>query len=167
MDRSGNVVLTGFMGTGKTTVGRLLAELLGYEFVDTDEVIEQGYGPIETIFRERGESAFRTIEREVAAELAGADRRVISTGGGMMLDPVIAESLGAGARVFCLVASPHTILARVLNGPDRPLLAGPDPRARIAELLAARAAGYATFEQVSTDGLTAADVAYELLDRLR
>ena len=94
MDRSGNVVLTGFMGTGKTTVGRLLADLLGYEFVDTDEVIEQRYGPIETIFRERGEDAFRTIEREVAGELAGADRRVISTGGRMMLDPVIAETLG-------------------------------------------------------------------------
>ena len=56
MDRSGNVVLTGFMGTGKTTVGRLLADLLGYEFVDTDEVIEQQYGPIETIFRDRGET---------------------------------------------------------------------------------------------------------------
>ena len=167
MDRSPNLVLTGFMGTGKTTVGRLLADLLGYEFVDTDEVIEQRHGPIETIFRERGEGAFRTIEREVAAELAGADRCVISTGGGMMLDPVIAETLGTGARVFCLVASPDTIVARVMTGPARPLLAGADPRARIAELLASRAAGYAAFEQVSTDSLTAADVAYDLLDRLR
>ncbi len=167
MDRSPNVVLTGFMGTGKTTVGRLLADLLGYEFVDTDEVIEQRYGPIETIFRERGEGAFRTIEREVAAELAGADRRVISTGGGMMLDPVIVETLGVDARVFCLVASPDTIVARVMNGPVRPLLKGPDARARIAELLAAREAGYAAFEQVATDSLTAADVAHDLLDRLR
>ena len=166
MDRSGNVVLTGFMGTGKTTVGRLLAELLGYEFVDTDEVIEQRYGPIETIFRERGESAFRTIEREVAAELAGADRRVISTGGGMMLDPVIAESLGAGARVFCLVASPDTIVARVLNGPDRPLLAGPDPQ--LASPNCSPRCGRLRHLRASLhDGLTAADVAYELLDRLR
>jgi shikimate kinase len=85
----------------------------------------------------------------------------------MMLDPVIVETLGADARVFCLVASPDTIVARVLNGPVRPLLAGPDPRARIAELLADRAAGYAVFEQVSTDSLTAADVAYDLLERLR
>jgi shikimate kinase len=167
MDRSRNVVLTGFMGTGKTTVGRLLADLLGYEFVDTDAVIEKRYGPIETIFDERGEAAFRTIEREVAAELAGADRRVISTGGRMLLDPVIAETLGADARVFCLVASPDTIMARVLDGPARPLLAGPDPRARIASLLAERAAGYAVFEQVSTDAVTAADVAHELFDRLR
>src|SRR5262245_28356809 len=139
MDRSGNVVLTGFMGTGKTTVGRLLADLLGYEFVDTDELIERRYGPIETIFRDRGEEEFRAIERNLAAELAGRDGLVISTGGRMMLDPSIASTLGAGSRVFCLVASPETIAARVLDGPARPLLAGPDPLARIRELLAERA----------------------------
>jgi shikimate kinase len=166
MDRSGNVVLTGFMGTGKTTVGRLLAELLGYEFVDTDEVIERRHGGIETIFRERGEDAFRTIEREVADELAGRTRLVIATGGRMMLDPAIASTLGAGARVFCLTASPETIAVRVLDGPVRPLLSGPDARARIIELLAERAAGYARFEQVSTDGRTGADVAHDLAARL-
>jgi len=155
------------MGTGKTTVGRLLAELLGYEFIDTDDVIERRYGAIETIFRERGEDAFRVIEREVADELADGDRLVISTGGRMMLDSEIAAALGTGARVFCLVASPDTIAARVLNGPVRPLLAGPDSRRRIVELLAERAAGYSRFEQVSTDDRTAADVAHDLLDRIR
>jgi shikimate kinase len=169
MDRPPNVVLTGFMGTGKTTVGRLLADLLGYEFVDTDEVIERRYRPIETLFAERGEDAFRAIEREVAADLAGERGRVISTGGRMMLDDEIAASLGSGARVFCLVASADTIAARVLSGdaPTRPLLTGPDPRRRIAELLAQRNAGYARFEQVSTDSRTAADVAQDLRDRLR
>jgi shikimate kinase len=169
MDRSGNVVLTGFMGTGKTTVGQMLADRLGYEFVDTDEMIERRHGAIEVIFRERGEDAFRRIEREVADELAGRDRLVISTGGRMMLDASIAETLGAGARVFCLVASPATIAARVLAGeaPARPLLAGPDPRSRIAELLAERAAGYSVFEQVPTDDRTAAEVAYDLLDVIR
>src|SRR5262245_16366328 len=136
MDREANVVLTGFMGTGKTTVGRLLAELLEYDFVDTDEMIERRHGAIDALFRERGEEAFRAIEREVAAELAGRRRLVISTGGRMMLDHVIADVLSAGSRVFCLVASPDTIAARVLDGPVRPLLAGPDPRARIVELLA-------------------------------
>ena len=169
MDRSGNVVLTGFMGTGKTTVGRLLAELLDYEFVDTDDVIERRHGAIETIFRERGEDAFRVIESEVAVELSERHRCVIATGGRMMLDPEIAATLGAGARVFCLVASPDTIAARVLSSdaPARPLLAGSDPLRRIAELLAERAAGYARFEQVATDSRTAADVAHDLLDRLR
>src|SRR5262245_25694435 len=155
MDREANVVLTGFMGTGKTTVGRLLADLLGHEFVDTDELIERRHGPIEAIFGERGEQAFRAVEREVADELAGRDRLVISTGGRMMLDPSIASALSARARVFCLTASPDTIAARVLDGPVRPLLAGPDPRGRISELLAERAAGYAAFDQVATDGRTA------------
>ena len=162
MDRSRNVVLTGFMGTGKTTVGRLLADLLDYEFVDTDEVIEQRYAPIESIFRERGEEAFRAIEREVADELAGRDRLVIATGGRMMLDPANAATLGARARVFCLVASPETIAARVLDGPVRPLLAGPEPLARIRELLAERAAGYSRFEQISTDSRTPAEIAHEI-----
>src|SRR5918995_4211527 len=167
MDRSRNVVLTGFMGTGKSTVGRLLADLLGFQFVDTDAVIERRFGAVETIFRERGEDAFRAIEREVAGELTAGDRVVIATGGRMMPDPVIAETLGADAHVFCLVASPETIAARVLNGPVRPLLAGPDARARITELLAERAAAYAAFEQVSTDSRTAADVAHDLAARIR
>ncbi len=67
---SRNIVLTGFMGTGKTTVGRLLAEQLGYEFVDTDVVIEERHGRIADLFRSIGEEAFRNIERELAAELA-------------------------------------------------------------------------------------------------
>jgi shikimate kinase len=167
MDRSRNVVLTGFMGTGKSTVGRLLADLLGFEFVDTDAVIERRYGAIEAIFRERGEDAFRAIEREVAGELAARDRMVIATGGRMMLDPAIAETLGSDSHVFCLVASPETIAARVLDGPVRPLLAGPDPRTRITELLAERAASYAAFEQVATDSRTAADVAHDLAARIR
>jgi shikimate kinase len=92
---------------------------------------------------------------------------VISTGGRMMLDPEIAATLGSGARVFCLVASPDTIAARVLNGPLRPLLAGSDPRGRIIELLAERADGYSRFEQVVTDSRTVAEVAHDILDRIR
>src|SRR3954454_10408784 len=166
MDRSANVVLTGFMGTGKTTVGRLLADLLGYDFVDTDELIVAAHGPIDVVFRERGEPAFRALERGLADELAGRDRLVISTGGGMMLVPETASVLRAGARVFCLTASAETIAARVLNGPERPLLAGGDPIARIRSLLAERAAGYAEFEQVATDSLTATEIAHDLAARL-
>jgi shikimate kinase len=158
-----NVVLTGFMGTGKTTVGRLLAARLEFRFVDTDEVIERRHGTITQIFETAGEDGFRRIERELAAELANGDRRVISTGGRLMLDPANAAALGAVSRVFCLVASPETIAARVRSGGVvRPLLAGPDPLARITELLAERADGYAQFEQIDTEGRTPDDIADSL-----
>jgi shikimate kinase len=165
-----NVVLTGFMGTGKTTVGRLLAARLGYEFVDTDAIIEERHGPIPQIFAAHGERTFRTYEREVAAELAARDGLVIATGGRMMLDPVNAEALGTGAHVFCLTAHLDTILARVTAAgvaDERPLLAGPDVEERIAHLLEARADAYAEFAQIATDLRSPAAVADELALRCR
>lgn len=166
-DRSGtNVVLTGFMGTGKTTVGRLVAERLGHDFVDTDVVIEERHGPIPTIFAEQGEAAFREIERNLARELAARTGIVISTGGRMMLDPANAEALGATGRVYCLVADPDEILRRVTTDPshiERPLLAGPDPRARILELLAERTPLYRRFPQVDTGGRPPAEIADEIV----
>jgi shikimate kinase len=160
-----NVVLTGFMGTGKTTVGRLLAARLGYEFVDTDQVIVERHGEIADIFRTRGEDAFRLIERELAAELAARERLVISTGGRMMLDADNVAVLSGSGRVFCLVATPDEIFDRISNDAsaiERPLLSVPDPRQRIVELLAERSAAYRRFVQVSTDGVDPDDVAAEL-----
>jgi shikimate kinase len=164
-----NIVLTGFMGTGKTTVGRLLAGLLDYESVDTDAMIVEHHGPIPQIFEAHGEKGFRAIERQLADELAGGSGRVISTGGRMMLDPESAAALGATSRVFCLVASAATIAERLLvdgSAIERPLLAGPDPRQGIQKLLAERADGYAKFEQVATDGRTPTQVAAEIYRRL-
>lgn len=164
-----NVVLTGFMGTGKSTVGRLLAERLGYAFVDTDAVIVERHGPIPEIFATRGEAAFRTLEREVAAELAAADGHVIATGGRMLLDPSNAAVLGASGRVLCLTAELDTILARVAAdgvAHDRPLLAGPDVEARIEALLAERAEGYGAFEQVATDRRSPAEIVDAIIARL-
>ena len=165
----GNVVLTGFMGTGKTTVGRLLAERLGYEFVDTDQLIEQRYGPIPEIFRESGEGEFRRLERAVADELAERRQLVISTGGRLLLDAVNAARLTSTGDVFCLTASVDTILTRVASDDtavERPLLAGDDVRVRINGLLAERAAAYATFEQLDTEGRTPADLAAEIAGRV-
>jgi 3-dehydroquinate synthetase/shikimate kinase len=153
---SSNIVLTGFMGTGKTTVGRLLADRLGKRFVDTDGLIEQRHGPIPRIFGDHGEARFREIERLVAAELADESDLVIATGGKMMLDPANIATLGRSGRVFCLVATVDEILERVVAGDDpaveRPLLAVPDPRRRIVGLLAERAPEYRRFAQVITDG---------------
>jgi shikimate kinase len=157
-----NVVLTGFMGTGKTTVGRLLAKRLGHAFVDTDAVIEERHGPIREIFATRGEAVFRSIERELAVELAERDRQVISTGGGMLIDDAAAEALSRTGDVYCLVASPEEILQRVAADPsriDRPLLAVDDPARRISELLADRASAYARFTQIETSGRRPAEIA--------
>lgn len=163
-----NVVLTGFMGTGKSTVGRLVAEHLGYEWVDTDTVIESRHGPITEIFASNGEEAFRDMERSLATELAQRCGLVISTGGRMMLDPEIELVLGAGARVYCLVASAEEVVRRVTgqDGPKRPLLAADHPADRIAALLADRESGYLRFEQVETDGRTVEDVATDVVSRM-
>ena len=164
---SRNIVLTGFMGTGKTTVGRLLADKLGYEFVDTDEVIEERHGTIAEIFRTRGEDAFRRIERELAAELAARDRLVIATGGRLMLDPQNVSSLSRNGRVFCLVATPDEIFDRVTHdtsATERPLLAVPDPRQRIVELLAERSPDYRRFAQLATDAVSTDAVAADLAE---
>ncbi|MDH4364648.1 MAG: shikimate kinase [Acidimicrobiia bacterium] len=162
-----SVVLTGFMATGKTTVGRALADLLGYRFVDTDAVITERHGPIPAIFAQQGEDAFRRIEREVAAELAGHPDLVVATGGRLMLDPANVATLGAPpAVVVCLQASAEAIVARLradaTGVEDRPLLAGDDPERRVRDLLTERAAGYGRFPPVPTEGRTPGEIAEEI-----
>ena len=163
-----NVVLTGFMGTGKSSVGRLGAAELGYEWVDTDSIFEARHGPIFEIFSSNGEEAFRRIERSLAAELAAGDGCVISTGGRMMLDEDTAALLGASARVFCLTASVGEILRRVVDQPEpvRPLLAGKSPARRVAEVMVERDLAYGRFEQVATDGRSVAEVAADIVARV-
>lgn len=164
-----NIVLTGFMGSGKTTVGRLLARRLGRRFVDTDDIIVERHGPIAEIFARAGENDFRRIEAEVAVELAAEQGLVIATGGRLMLDDANAAALGGTGRVFCLNASVDEILARVLgddDGPVRPLLAGDDPADRVATLLAERSAGYGRFPQVMTTGRTPDEIADEIIERV-
>lgn len=160
-----NIVLTGFMGTGKTTVGAIVADRLGYDVVDTDAVIVGRHGPIPEIFATGGEAAFRSLEREVAAELADRSRLVIATGGRMVLDPVNAVALGDSGVIVCLCATVETLLDRLLAGgtDDRPLLAGDDPAGTIAALLAERAAGYGRFPGVDTDDLGPEEVADRVL----
>lgn len=161
------VVLTGFMGTGKTTVGRLLATLLDYDFVDTDELIESRHGPISEIFKNSGQDKFRELEAAIAAELADTTGAVIATGGRMMLDRENAANLAAGAHVYCLVAKPEDIAERVA-GSDRPLLAEhDDPAARIEQLLNERHAGYSEFRAIDTSGRTPIEVAADIVRQVR
>lgn len=161
-----NLVLTGFMGTGKTTVSRILAERLGYEFVDTDEMIESRAGPISEIFERDGEPAFRVMEQDVARELADRGGLVIATGGRMMLDPTCRACLAPAADVVCLTASADTIIERIGDTTRRPLLDVPDAAGRVRELLAERAEGYGQFASVDTEGLSPDEVADAVLARL-
>ena len=155
-----NIVLTGFMGTGKSTVGRLVAERLGRRFVDTDALIESRHGAIPRLFAEHGEDHFRRLERDVAAELAATSGLVVATGGRTMLDSANQATLGASGTVVCLAASVEQLVLRLQDeAEDRPLLQGDDPAGRITALLAEREAGYARFPQVVTDGRTPAEVA--------
>ena len=168
-DRERNVVLTGFMGTGKSTVGRLLAIRLGYTFVDTDDLIEQRHGPIPEIFRDAGEETFRCHERDVAAELATRSGLVIATGGRLMVDTVNAKVLGDTAEVFCLHAPVEVIVERLVGDtthPGRPLLKVADVTDRVAELLAMRAPAYEAFTQIDTADRQPDEVATDIANRL-
>jgi len=163
-----NIILTGFMGTGKTAAGRILAGRLGREFIDTDELIVARTGrSIPDIFHEDGEAFFRALERDVASELAQQRDLVIATGGGMMVDPANATALGTGGAIFCLWAEPATILDRLNRDTHtRPLLAGDDPAVKISALLRRRAASYARFRAIQTDGQEADAVVDEIITAL-
>ena len=138
-----NLALIGFMGTGKSSVGRLAATQLRYDLVDTDEWIERRAGKsISRIFAEDGEAAFRDIERQLVAEMAGWRRKVISTGGGLAANDANIASLNQHALIVCLWATPEAIYERVRNQVHRPLLQGPDPLGRIRELLTQRTPFY-------------------------
>ena len=131
-----NVVLTGFMGTGKTVVGRSLAEELGYEFVDTDRLIEQKTGQsISEIFRDDGEAHFRKVEKEVIRQLSCREGLVVATGGGAVMDTENMVFLRQKGWLICLTASPETILSRLKEEPDRPLLNSSDRLSEIQRLL--------------------------------
>ncbi len=151
-----NLVLTGFMGTGKSTVGRQVAARLERPFVDMDAVIETRAGqPIAAIFAAQGEAVFRQLERALCLELAAQDGLVIATGGGALIPPESRAAMLRSGLVICLTATPEALLARLANEADRPLLAAADPQARLRELLAARAAAYAALPfQLDTSTLT-------------
>ena len=160
-----NIILVGFMASGKTSVGRALAERTGWTLVDADDVIVARAGkPIHRIFAEDGESAFRELERQVIADLCSGERQVIASGGGAFVSEQNRDVMLSGGRVIFLSASPVEILRRVreedADGPIRPLLAVDNPEARIAELLAQRMPAYAqAHHAVETDALTAEGVA--------
>jgi len=164
-----NIILTGFMGTGKSEVGNLLAKRLQREFLDTDMLIEQATGhPIARIFAEKGETHFRELEKQVIRQVCQEQGVVIATGGGAIVSPDNATCLKASGTVICLTASPDTIARRVQQTHDRPLLQGEDPLAKIRMLLTARAAAYAQADiTIDTSTLTPNEVVETILVQLK
>ncbi|MGQ9525428.1 MAG: shikimate kinase [Armatimonadota bacterium] len=152
-----NLVLVGFMGTGKSEIGRAVAERVGRPFMDTDAIVEARDGrPISLIFEESGEEYFRDLESAAVAEAASQTGVVIATGGGALGRSKNVEALKATGVLVCLTARPEVIIHRVRGqGVDRPLLRCGDPLGRIRSLLAARAEDYAkAHAQVDTSDLT-------------
>ncbi|HKX17969.1 MAG TPA: 3-dehydroquinate synthase, partial [bacterium] len=167
-DISFNVVLIGFMGTGKSAVGRRIAERLGRQFVDTDAIIEARAGrPIARIFAEDGEPAFRGLESVAVAEAGASRGAVIATGGGVPLRPENMRHLRRHGVIVALTASPRAILARVGGGADRPVLGG-DPESAIHRLLAERDAAYRDADLVvDTSDVSADEAADRVLEFVR
>lgn len=166
-DNQRNIVLTGFMGTGKTTVGRILARKLRRGFLDTDAIIEQRHGAITEIFATQGEDAFRAMEQGVAAELGTQKGLVIATGGRLLLDPRNIAALTASGYVYGLSATVGQVYSRINQGAaaaKRPLLAGPDPLGAITTLMGERAPHYRRFAQVAAGTRRADRVAAEIIE---
>ncbi|MDP6102011.1 MAG: 3-dehydroquinate synthase [Dehalococcoidia bacterium] len=167
-----NLILTGFSGTGKSQVGRVIAQLQGWDFLDTDEEIVRITGkPIADIFDEDGEAYFRYLERGAVNEACAASDVVVSTGGGAIVDPDNYQAMAASGIIVCLEATPETIAGRLRQLPDdgeiaetRPLLEGRDPIKLIKERKTQRQGYYDLAEYtVDTDGLTVEEVAHQAL----
>ncbi len=134
-----NLYLVGFMGTGKTTVSRIVAARLGHRWVDSDHEIERLQGrAITDIFATDGEPAFRKMERDFVESGHAVDRTVIACGGGLVIQDGMLEALQKRGVVICLHATVETILRRTAGNRTRPLLDVEDPEKRIRDLYAVR-----------------------------
>jgi len=153
------------MGTGKTTIGKMVAETLRFTFVDTDEMIEARTGKtIAQIFAGDGEPKFREMERLMVDELADRNKSVISTGGGLPVFGDNLDRLKLHSLTICLWSSPEKIYERVRTQTHRPLLHEPDPLAKIRELLAVREPFYRRADVlVNTELRSAREVAQQII----
>ena len=164
-----NLALIGFMGTGKSSVGRLVASHLHYNFVDTDELIESRTGKtIAEIFAHAGEAVFRQIEKQLVAEVSHYKKTVFSTGGGLAASAENFGSLKQHSLVICLWASPEVIWERVRTQTHRPLLQDPEPLDKIKKLLAAREPFYKQADVlVNTEMRSVKEVAQHVLHQFQ
>lgn len=164
-----NIVLTGFMGTGKTVVGKKLSNILKMELIDIDSEIERSEKmSINEIFRRFGEPRFRDLETEMIKKLSKRDNVIISTGGGAVLRDENIHALKEKGVIVCLFATPETILKRTSHSSNRPLLQVEDPLRRIKELLDYRKPFYEKADiMIDTEGKTPSQIAEEIIEKLQ
>jgi shikimate kinase len=157
------------MATGKSSVGKELAVLLGYEFLDMDAIIEAETGmPISEIFSSRGEPVFREMESQLAEKLAKRNACVIATGGGTIVNRRNFESLKSSGVIVALTADPETILMRAGTGESRPMLGKADHLQRIRDLMQQRSSAYAMADiSIDTSAHSISEVASILANHLK
>jgi len=160
-----NLYLVGFMGTGKSTVGRLVAKQMNFNFLDSDQEIEHVQGkPVSAIFVEQGEAAFRKLEREFVEHGHPEQGCVVACGGGLVVPPGMLELLRSRGIVICMHAPIETIIDRILHTTHRPLLQVEDPAKRLRELYAQREPLYRrTGTMVLTDSRPLKEIAAHVL----
>ncbi len=160
-----NLYLVGFMGVGKSALGRRVAKELGYQFIDSDQSIEKKCGRrISEIFKKEGEASFRQYELEFIQSGHPSSRCVVSCGGGLVIQDGMRERLKDKGVVICLFASLETIIERISRNSDRPLINVTNPEMRIRELFAERESVYMKSGPcISTEGRTIAEVVRHIL----
>ncbi|MBQ7515205.1 MAG: shikimate kinase [Schwartzia sp.] len=165
-----NVVLIGFMGTGKTSTGKCLASRLGFAFLDLDQYIEEREGcKIPEIFAGRGEAYFRAAEKKAVEEVAARKNTVIATGGGTVKDRENMERLRQSGVIVCLTADVDTIVARTSRRGERPVLdQSADRRQAVEELLESRRSFYAQADCfIDTSDRSPLEIAEEICHYLK
>jgi shikimate kinase len=164
-----NIVLTGFMGTGKTAVGKELAQILGMKLIDVDTEIEKSEQiTINEIFSQFGEPRFREIETAMIKRIASGRNLVISTGGGAVLKQENMDIVRESGVIVCLVASPETILKRTGTSNDRPLLKVENPLEKINQLLTFRKPFYEKADiMIDTENKTPLQIAEEIIEKMK
>jgi shikimate kinase len=163
------IILTGFMGTGKTVVGERIAECLGWKCFDMDKMIEQKERmTVSEIFSKKGEGYFRKMEDKVLRDLCGQKQAVIATGGGSLLSETNRQLAEQTGIIFCLTATPKEIKRRLANYSDRPLLGPNGTKGKIIELLKVRKSIYDSFQnKIDTTEITPDQVADLILKHFR
>lgn len=160
-----NLVLFGFMGTGKSLIASKLQQILGLKLLDMDHLIEQrAQKSIDRIFAENGEPYFRELEKNIAEELSEKSDLIISTGGGVVLNEQNIRNLTKNGVCFCLNASPETIFNRVKNESHRPLLQTDNPLDSIKSILETRESCYAKVQfQIDTNNKNPDEICSEIV----